>query len=89
MKKLLLTIFGWLSFKWNMMISRRISKKLKEFIERKISIINPERLLFLHFKPGVVLPKRTYEVIRLANKFHIFFWRHFPDYNHWLFDYVK
>ena len=83
--KILLVLFRFFSFKFNMMISRRLSKNVKLLLEAYLTQINPERLFFLQFKPGYRYPERHYNILKFLTKIHFTFSNYFPDYCHWMF----
>ena len=74
-------IFASFTFKYNMMKSRRLSRRMRSFVETKIDNINKERMFFYSFKPGYVFPRRDNVIVQLTNKCHLFFYKYFPDYN--------
>ncbi len=88
MRYILEWIFASFTFKFNMLKSRLICRRMRLFIEKRIDQINPDRILFYSFKPGFDYPKRENKIIMLANKCHLFFWTFFPDYNQWMFNYI-
>ena len=88
MRYILERIFASFSFKFNVMVSRRLSRKMSLFIEWRIDHINPDRLFFYSFKPGYVYPKRDNRIVKMPNKTHLFFYSYFPDYNQWMFNYI-
>ena len=81
MRHVLERIFASFSFKFNMLVSRRLCRKMQRLIEKRIDVINPERLFFYSFKPGYVYPKRDNKLVVMPNKCHLFFYSYFPDYN--------
>eukprot|EP00347_Sterkiella_histriomuscorum_P003974 403362225 len=84
----LLKILSYFTFKHHMMVTRKLGKKMKQFVETKIQFFCPERVFYYNFKPGYVYPTRNNKIIQLVNKVHIYLYHYFPDYNQWLFNYV-
>lgn len=83
--RILIRIFASFDFKFNMLVSRRISKKVKGVIETYFNSVNPERLFYITFKPGYRFPDRTYSVFKFINKVHVSFNNFYPEYHHWMF----
>ena len=84
----LYTILSYFTFKFHILITRRLCKPLKLFVESKIHNFCPERPFHYKFTPGYVYPARNNKIIQLPNKVHISLYHYFPDYNQWLFNYI-
>lgn len=52
-----------LTFKEHMTKLRFLSKTFKDFVERQIEHLCPDRLLYYNFKPGFVYPQRNNKII--------------------------
>ncbi len=68
---------------------RRVCKNSKIFVEQYIRIFCPDRHLIYNFeKEGYNYPARTNSILPLPNRVSVRFYRYFPDYNNWLFNYM-
>ena len=86
--RVLISFLSCFNFKWHMMITWRLSKAMKNFVETKIQFFCTDRLFFYSFKPGYVYPARNNKIIQLPNKVHLYLYHYFPDYNQWVFNYI-
>jgi len=82
------SIFGCFDFKYLMMRLRLVSRKFRSYIEARIYDFLPHRPFSFNFIKDYKYPARNNKIFPLINSVKVRFYRYFPDYNQWIFNYI-